>query len=86
MKVFDPKVSYCNGEKSAGQPQNSCCFDHDAGYSEPAGRTRSQIDRAFLACMKANGMSVKGWIMYLALRAGGWVRWQACRRHDRQEK
>lgn len=85
-KPFDPTVSYCNGEQSAGQPHNSCCFDHDRGYSEPAGRTRAAIDRAFLKCMTARGLRAKGWIMYLALRAGGWIRWNACRRHDRTEQ
>lgn len=78
MKIFNPEKSYCNDGSSGAA--NQCCFHHDMGYKNPEGRSRKEVDDAFLRCMKKNGLATKGRIMYAALRLGGWIRWNELRK------
>ena len=83
MKPFKRSKTYCNDGSSG--PTNACCYHHDAGYSDPRGKTRKAIDGAFLDCMKRRGMPIKGAFMYSAIRIGGWISWLRCRAHDKTQ-
>lgn len=69
-----------------------CCSEHDKSYEHPEGRTRAEIDRAFLHCCLVSVIQAKpprlgralarAWVYYAAVRAGGWISWAKCRRRD----
>ena len=77
-RPYDPRKSYCNVDSHRG-PVNIACYNHDACYSKPGTRSRSDCDRAFLRDCKEVASSLTCGIMYGAIRLGGWASWNSLR-------
>jgi len=59
-----------------GQWARASVVHDDLYVRQPAGWTRHDADRLFLELMRDEGVSVwRAWIMYGAVRAGGWWLW-----------
>jgi hypothetical protein len=83
---YKPSKVYCNDaliKPSAGE--NIACYNHDACYSDPQGRTRGDCDDGYLADMKKAGLGTSGYFKYRALRSWGKAAWQRCRAHDKRK-
>ena len=77
---YNPKKAYCNDGTNG--PANLCCYWHDKAYKEGTG-TRAEADREFLKCALDRGLNLKAYVMYAALRLGGWYRWNLLRKRQK---
>lgn len=79
--------TYCNDALlRPSEGENIACYNHDACYSDPQGRSRKDCDLGYLADMKKAGMGMIGQIKYEALRSWGKSAWERCRENDRRRK
>ena len=81
-KPFDPNISYGNGLHSENTKWNICYYDHDAGYSRPEGRTRSQVDKECSLCLKLRAFFFERARFLTIIIPFGWIRWRQCRARD----
>lgn len=66
---------YCTGARGFNADTQSCCERHDADYAVGSGVSREQADTALLICVSAHGMPYRGMAMFIAVRLGGWVKY-----------
>ena len=86
-KPYKEGKVYCNdavmGKASKGE--NIACYNHDACYSDPQGRSRKDCDEGYLRDMELAGMRMMGLVKFKALRSWGQTSWDKCREHDKHE-
>lgn len=78
--------SYCN-DASGRTPkgENISCYNHDACYSDPRGRSRGDCDKGYLRDMRRAGFDAIGLLKYRALRYWGEAAWKRAREHDKRQ-
>lgn len=77
---------YCNDAiLRPSKGENIACYNHDACYSDPQGRSRADCDDGYLADMRSAGLATSGYLKYKALRNWGKAAWERCREHDKRE-
>jgi len=87
-KPFKEGKIYCNDAVGIVLPskgENIACYNHDACYSDPQGRSRKDCDEGYLRDMKLAGLETIGYMKFKALREWGKAAWEKCREHDKQE-
>lgn len=85
-KPYKASKIYCNDAMSMpSQGENISCYNHDACYSDPQGRSREECDRGYLRDMRAAGLGVEGEVKFRALRLFGQTSWEKCRRNDQRQ-
>ena len=79
---------YCNDALlRPSEAENIACYNHDACYSDPQGRSRAECDEGYLRDMRSAGLGTRGYVKYRALRVWGSISWKRCRENDiRQAK
>jgi hypothetical protein len=85
-KPYKDSKIYCNDalfRPSSGE--NIACYNHDACYSDPQGRSRADCDEGYLSDMRKAGPNKIAELKYQALRAWGKAAWEKCREHDKRE-
>ncbi len=82
---YRAEKSYCN-DASGKTPkgENIACYNHDACYSDPRGRSRGDCDKGYLRDMRSAGFETIGVVKYRALRYWGKAAWQRARANDRR--
>ena len=75
-----------------GLDMRRCCQGHDGGYENPGRLSRKAIDKMFLVCLLKKiaihepkyrrTLVTVAYTYYWAVRVGGWVAWNKCRRND----
>lgn len=76
---------YCNDAiLKPSKGENIACYNHDACYSDPQGRSRSECDDGYLRDMRRAGLEATGLIKYQALRVWGKASWERSRENDRR--
>lgn len=53
--------------------EGMCCKAHDIEYSTKGTLSRKEADKALYQCVKENGEPVKAALMYVGVRAFGWL-------------
>ena len=79
---------YCNDAVLAkpSKGENIACYNHDACYSDPQGRSRKDCDEAYLRDMKLAGMSdIVAGIRFKAVRNWGQASWDRSRENDKRQ-
>ncbi len=86
-RPYRPSKVYCNDAtfSKPSKGENIACYNHDACYSDPQGRSRSDCDNGYLKDMRRAGLSTMGLIKYNALRIWGKASWKRAREHDKRE-
>ena len=76
---------YCNDAvlQKPSKGENIACYNHDACYSDPQGKSRKDCDEAYLRDMKLAGLAALGYVKFKALREWGKASWDRCRRNDK---
>lgn len=83
---FKAHKIYCNDSfLRPSDGENIACYNHDACYSDPQGRSRKECDEGYLSDMRKAGLENSGWLKYQALRSWGKFSWDRCREHDKRE-
>lgn len=87
-KPFRESKVYCN-DGALSKPskgENIACYNHDACYSDPQGRSRKDCDEAYLRDMKLAGMSdIVAGIRFKAVRNWGQASWDRSRENDKRQ-
>ena len=80
--------TYCNDAvlRKPSKGENIACYNHDACYSDPQGRSRRDCDEGYLRDMKLAGLGAIGYIKFKALREWGQVSWDRCRENDKWQE
>lgn len=76
---------YCNDAKLSrpSQGENIACYNHDACYADPQGKSRKDCDEAYLRDMKLAGVNgMMATIRFQAVRNWGEASWKRSRRKD----
>ena len=68
--------TFCSGIPRMKLAVESCCEAHDRAYTRGATGTRAEADLALYACLRGSGRRVFAWVVWLVVRAFGWVRWR----------
>jgi hypothetical protein len=77
---------YCNDAiMRPSKGENIACYNHDACYSDPQGRTRGDCDEGYLRDMRSAGLGTSGYLKYKALRSWGKASWERCRDNDKRQ-
>lgn len=79
---------YCNdGDWSKpSKGENIACYNHDACYSDPQGRSRKDCDEAYLRDMKLAGVNATmAMIRFKAVRNWGQASWERARKNDKRQ-
>ena len=77
---------YCNDAMALpSQGENIACYNHDACYADPQGKSRKQCDDNFLRDLRLAGLSVLGYVKYQAVRSWGGASWERSRAKDRRQ-
>ena len=77
---------YCNDSiLKPSKGENIACYNHDACYSDPRGRSRADCDNGYLRDMREAGLATLGMVKYRALRMMGEAYWKRCRENDRRQ-
>lgn len=66
--------------------ENIACYNHDACYSDPQGKSRKDCDEGYLRDMKLAGLGVIGYVKFKALRQWGKASWDRCRENDKWQE
>lgn len=70
------KRTYCTGWTNAPEDVNSCCHQHDRDYGSRGTVSRAEADRRLRQCVAAGGRPALAWLLWAALRIGGWYWWK----------
>lgn len=76
---------YCNDGtlSNPSKGENIACYNHDACYSDPQGRSRKDCDEGYLRDMKLAGVnSAMAMIRFKAVRNWGEASWDRSRKND----
>jgi hypothetical protein len=87
-KPFRESRVYCNDGvlSKPSKGENIACYNHDACYSDPQGRSRKECDEAYLHDMKLAGMSrIVAEIRFKAVRNWGQASWDRSRENDKRQ-
>ncbi|MBL0372593.1 hypothetical protein JJB09_11190 [Rhizobium sp. KVB221] len=78
---------YCNDAVlvKPSKGENIACYNHDACYSDPQGRSRMDCDEGYLRDMRLAGLETTGYIKFKALRNWGKTAWERCRENDKRQ-
>jgi hypothetical protein len=85
-KPFREGKVYCNdGDWSnPSKGENIACYNHDACYSDPQGKSRKDCDEAYLRDMKLAGVNdMMAMIRFKAVRNWGQASWDRSRENDK---
>jgi|EndMetStandDraft_4_1072995.scaffolds.fasta_scaffold189569_2 hypothetical protein len=83
---YKASKTYCNDAVfKPSKGENIACYNHDACYSDPQGKSRSDCDEGYLRDMKLAGLEAIGWVKYKALRQWGKASWERCRENDKRQ-
>lgn len=83
---FKESKVYCNDALTKpSRGENIACYNHDACYSDPQGRSRKDCDEGYLRDMKRAGKEAVGYLKFKALREWGQAAWERCRQNDKQQ-
>jgi len=83
---YNAARTYCNDAFfTPYKGENIACYNHDACYSDPQGRSRLECDEGYLEDMRRANLGMTGLMKFNALRIAGTVSWARCRRHDKLE-
>ena len=79
--------AYCNDAvlQKASKGENIACYNHDACYSDPQGKSRKDCDEGYLRDMKLAGLDTVGYLKFKALRQWGQASWERCRENDKKQ-
>jgi hypothetical protein len=81
---YKPFKIYCNlAVTRPSEGENIACYNHDACYSDPQGRSRADCDAGYLRDMELAGFGATAWVKYMTLRSWGEISWNRCREHDK---
>lgn len=76
---------YCNDAiMKPSKGENIACYNHDACYSDPQGRSRKDCDEGYFKDMKRAGLEAVGYVKFKALREWGKASWEKCRENDKR--
>jgi hypothetical protein len=84
-RPFKESKVYCNDAKLSkpSKGENIACYNHDACYSDPQGRSRKDCDEGYLRDMKLAGVnSTMALIRFKAVRNWGEASWDRSRKND----
>ena len=87
-KPFREGKVYCNdGDLSKpSKGENIACYNHDACYSDPQGKSRKDCDEAYLRYMKLAGVNeIIAMILFKAVRNWGQASWDRSRENDKHQ-
>lgn len=79
---------YCNDGalQKPSKAENIACYNHDACYSDPQGRSRKQCDEGYLKDMRLAGVnSTMAMIRFQAVRNWGDASWKRARKNDERK-
>lgn len=79
---------YCNDAilVAPSQGENIACYNHDACYADPQGKSREDCDEAYLRDMKLAGLGMSAHIRFRAVRQWGESSWNRSREKDRWQE
>ena len=82
---YKASKTYCNDAvlQKPSKGENIACYNHDACYSDPQGRSRKDCDEGYLSDMKLAGLETVGYLKFKALREWGQASWDKCRKNDK---
>lgn len=84
---YTASKTYCNDAiVKPSKGENIACYNHDACYSDPQGKSREDCDQGYLRDMRRAGLEVRGLVKFKALRMFGDDYWQQCRRNDAKQR
>lgn len=85
---FKASKAYCNDAvlQKASKGENIACYNHDAYYSDPQGKSRKDCDEGYLRDMRLAGLGTVGYIKFKALREWGQASWDRSRENDEWQK
>ena len=87
-RPYNESKTYCNDAvlKKPSKGENIACYNHDACYSDPQGRSRKDCDEAYLRDMKLAGTSdIVAGIRFKAVRNWGQASWDRSRENDKRQ-
>jgi hypothetical protein len=87
-RPFKESKVYCNDAmlQSPSKGENIACYNHDACYSDPQGKSRKDCDEGYLRDMKLAGVNgTMAVIRFKAVRNWGQASWDRCRRNDERQ-
>jgi hypothetical protein len=84
-RPYKESKDYCNDSKLSkpSKGENIACYNHDACYSDPQGRSRKDCDEGYLRDMKLAGVNpTMALIRFKAVRNWGEASWDRSRKND----
>jgi hypothetical protein len=84
-RPFKESKIYCNDAKlsTPSRGENIACYNHDACYADPQGKSRKDCDEAYLRDMKLAGVgAMMATIRFKAVRNWGEASWNRSRKKD----
>ena len=87
-RPYKTSKTYCNDAKfrAASDGENIACYNHDACYADPRGKSRKDCDEAYLRDMKLAGVSgTMALIRFKAVRNWGKRSWNRSRAKDERQ-
>ncbi|MGV3551373.1 hypothetical protein [Rhizobium sp.] len=79
---------YCNDAmlRAPTNGENIACYNHDACYADPQGKSRKDCDQAYLRDMELAGISgFVALVRYNTVRSWGHASWNRSRRKDERQ-
>lgn len=71
---------FCTGAEGFNYETQSCCEKHDEAYAPGCFLPRAEADRYLLICVAQRGMPYRAILMFIVVRALGWIPWYWHRR------
>jgi hypothetical protein len=84
-RPYKESKDYCNDSQLSkpSKGENIACYNHDACYSDPQGRSRKDCDEGYLRDMKLAGVNpTMALIRFKAVRNWGEASWDRSRKND----